>query len=778
MPYKSRAQQRFFHSRGARRAGISEEMVREWDSATATSKGGYSNLPERKTQTKKAGLIALTKQYLDERKKSQAQMNPQIPKPHPFNQDQVPKLSQEDLDNLVPVRDPSSGKVIGFLKSASMTKEAISTKAIKRMAEAFTKNPKLFEHKLVQQSDFSSAWRGAHGGFDASVAKQHIRENLTPKKSTIPYQRLSSQSRYNFGGSTFNPTEYNNIKSNIDSHHGAKMENYAHAHLYEMDSNKVKEDYLKPGGEEKISPPTGHIAKDLVHDKELRSKWNPNKSYDFEELYKKDPNIMHDSSFSSMQRDPSFEQAFHKQYLQENIKSHGTIFEHRKKDDLRLKNLQERAYNLYNTHSKWDNRANKYVSPKHFEDLTNLAEKKNTLFKNKVNPPSNSFEFNRTSSSILDHKNNRLPEDVYIKSTGGQKDPTHFYGSETSDRKPTRWVSRNLGVSMDYAEINPNGSPSFHYQPSPNQSSTRIQDELKRKGFLKSASLEKRAYNISKLYSEANRLGIKAHPNTDWRYAAKLIRKGKIKSLEDIGGASSELINNLRKEPDLEHAQVRFTDKDKTYLPTRYFKGSPESVNINFTGLNNPENDSFGYANNKAKTYLKNKNFLYHPKGKWRLGWGPQYKNKMTTPFNYDESPHFKSLPKEYQSSMRNKMDSFFFKPLPTMKGMSTHTHPYTTDYPTKKYVLDYIKNDLSSVLYGGASLHPKVSRIYDNYHTKSTLNIIPSAYDVAEYSKPYSQNKFHGILSQTPSNDLIQGHYKFNTRNENKNRYIISEPK
>lgn len=32
MPYKSLKQQRFFHSAGARKAGITEAMVKEWDS--------------------------------------------------------------------------------------------------------------------------------------------------------------------------------------------------------------------------------------------------------------------------------------------------------------------------------------------------------------------------------------------------------------------------------------------------------------------------------------------------------------------------------------------------------------------------------------------------------------------------------------------------------------------------------------------------------------------------------------------------------------------------
>lgn len=42
MPYKSDAQRRFFHSPGAKKAGISENQVKEFDSA---SKG--KKLPEK-----------------------------------------------------------------------------------------------------------------------------------------------------------------------------------------------------------------------------------------------------------------------------------------------------------------------------------------------------------------------------------------------------------------------------------------------------------------------------------------------------------------------------------------------------------------------------------------------------------------------------------------------------------------------------------------------------------------------------------------------------------
>lgn len=45
MPYKSDAQRRFFHSAGAKKAGITEAMVKEYDKA---SKG--MKLPEKVKQ--------------------------------------------------------------------------------------------------------------------------------------------------------------------------------------------------------------------------------------------------------------------------------------------------------------------------------------------------------------------------------------------------------------------------------------------------------------------------------------------------------------------------------------------------------------------------------------------------------------------------------------------------------------------------------------------------------------------------------------------------------
>jgi hypothetical protein len=47
MPYVSKAQMRFFHSAGAKKAGITPEMVKEYDEA---SKG--LKLPERKMKLK------------------------------------------------------------------------------------------------------------------------------------------------------------------------------------------------------------------------------------------------------------------------------------------------------------------------------------------------------------------------------------------------------------------------------------------------------------------------------------------------------------------------------------------------------------------------------------------------------------------------------------------------------------------------------------------------------------------------------------------------------
>jgi hypothetical protein len=51
MPYVSQAQRRFFHSAGAKRAGISKAMVSEWDTA---SKG--KKLPEKKKIKYKMGV--------------------------------------------------------------------------------------------------------------------------------------------------------------------------------------------------------------------------------------------------------------------------------------------------------------------------------------------------------------------------------------------------------------------------------------------------------------------------------------------------------------------------------------------------------------------------------------------------------------------------------------------------------------------------------------------------------------------------------------------------
>jgi hypothetical protein len=34
MPYKSEAQRKFFHSKGAKKSGITEKEVKEWDKAS------------------------------------------------------------------------------------------------------------------------------------------------------------------------------------------------------------------------------------------------------------------------------------------------------------------------------------------------------------------------------------------------------------------------------------------------------------------------------------------------------------------------------------------------------------------------------------------------------------------------------------------------------------------------------------------------------------------------------------------------------------------------
>ena len=47
MPYKSSAQQRFFHAAGAR-GEISKKTVHEFDEATKHMKGGFGSLPAHK----------------------------------------------------------------------------------------------------------------------------------------------------------------------------------------------------------------------------------------------------------------------------------------------------------------------------------------------------------------------------------------------------------------------------------------------------------------------------------------------------------------------------------------------------------------------------------------------------------------------------------------------------------------------------------------------------------------------------------------------------------
>jgi hypothetical protein len=53
VPYSSKAQQAFFHTASAKKAGISESTVKDFDDAT---KGKYGKLPEHvksvKTKTK------------------------------------------------------------------------------------------------------------------------------------------------------------------------------------------------------------------------------------------------------------------------------------------------------------------------------------------------------------------------------------------------------------------------------------------------------------------------------------------------------------------------------------------------------------------------------------------------------------------------------------------------------------------------------------------------------------------------------------------------------
>ena len=51
MPYKSKAQQRYFHAAEAR-GEISPKVVSEFDEATKAKKGGFKRLPEKKKAKK------------------------------------------------------------------------------------------------------------------------------------------------------------------------------------------------------------------------------------------------------------------------------------------------------------------------------------------------------------------------------------------------------------------------------------------------------------------------------------------------------------------------------------------------------------------------------------------------------------------------------------------------------------------------------------------------------------------------------------------------------
>lgn len=59
MPYKSNSQRRFFHSTGAKKAGITEDQVKEYDSASKgmklpeTTNKRYSKLVETMKKGKK-----------------------------------------------------------------------------------------------------------------------------------------------------------------------------------------------------------------------------------------------------------------------------------------------------------------------------------------------------------------------------------------------------------------------------------------------------------------------------------------------------------------------------------------------------------------------------------------------------------------------------------------------------------------------------------------------------------------------------------------------------
>jgi hypothetical protein len=53
-PYVSTAQQRFFHSRGAAKAGLTPKVVKEWDEATLEAPGGFKGLPDKVSQKRES----------------------------------------------------------------------------------------------------------------------------------------------------------------------------------------------------------------------------------------------------------------------------------------------------------------------------------------------------------------------------------------------------------------------------------------------------------------------------------------------------------------------------------------------------------------------------------------------------------------------------------------------------------------------------------------------------------------------------------------------------
>lgn len=504
MPYKSKAQQRKFHAL-QREGKISPEVVREWDDSTKRERGGFAGLPEKKTlpQTrgKKAGLILMAKHFLEKEKAAPSNSTP----PSPSNNiGEGRKFIVDERGRILGIyRDDSS--IIKLNKEASLYKEAISTKNIKRMVEAIKKNQTHFEHPLIQKSTFGDLIRSnsEEGKIQFSETKasdlvKELDKNAERHRAGEvgkPSGYLRSgyvedaedrvDDRY-FGGKIFSP---NNIGVyRIKSYHGQK-EISPVAFLYEIEEAKAKKDFYKSKGS-LVGPPTGHLGKDVVGNKNIKQNINPTNSYKFHKFQR--PGILHSKKTNDeRQAMSSYEQIFHKDWLSKNVKSTGTIYRERpdpRGESLKLSLSKKEEY-LKNK--------KKYVKRDYFDkqfdkDVPNLKKflESRLQYTNKTKTP---LWFNRDGAAIIDHIDNDLPKNIFIKSKGDSSIPEGVFREDKKTplrinlkrKGNSRWFSKNLGVGMGYStEEGGIAGSSYFYKPN-NPKSTYIQEELKKKGFLK-----------------------------------------------------------------------------------------------------------------------------------------------------------------------------------------------------------------------------------------------------------------------------------------------------